>query len=490
MPKQPDILLILSDQHAQRVAGCYGDAVAQTPALDRLAQEGVTFDACYTPSPVCGPARMAMLTGRDPNSTGCWTNNDVLPSDTPTYAHALAAAGYDTISIGRLHVLGPDQLRGFATRRVGDHSPNWPGVARHDMGVLSRTHGPHRISLERSGTGNSAYQNLDEATLDATLAELDAIRDRRVAGDARPFFMQVGFMLPHPPYVARPEDYDLFAGKVPPACLPPASPGHAWVDWWRKNRQLEDVTDAEADRARTAYYALVRRMDLHVGQVLDRLAALGLDDDTLVVYASDHGDQLGKRRFWWTHTMYDDSARVPLIMRWPGRLPTSVRRGQNVSLLDVSAAFLDCAGATHLPNSTARSLLPLAADNGAPWDDTVFSEYCASPDEPYSGGEWTLQRMVRSGRWKYIHHDGFPDQLFDLETDPDEGSDLAADARFADVQERLHAKAVANWHPDAIRASMTARSRDREVMRRWATATQPDDTLRWHFSPDINWLSV
>lgn len=490
MTKRPDILFIFSDQHAQRVAGCYGDTIAQTPALDRLAQEGVTFDACYTPSPVCGPARMAMLTGRAPNSTGCWTNNDVLPSDTPTYAHALAAAGYETISVGRLHVLGPDQHRGFAVRKVGDHSPNWPGVARHDMGVLSRTHGPHRISLERSGKGNSAYQNLDEASLEAALAELDTIGAKRKAGDTRPFFMQVGFMLPHPPYVARPEDYDAFAGKVPPARIPPATRQHPWVDWWRRNRQLEDVTDAEADRSRTAYYALVRRMDLHVGMVLDRLAALGLDDDTLVVYASDHGDHLGARGLWWKHTMYDESTKVPLIMRWPGRLPKSERRGQNVSLLDVSATFLECAGAAPLPNSTARSLVPLASDSAAPWGDTVLAEYCTSPDEPYSGGEWTLQRMVRSGRWKYVHHDGFADQLFDLEADPDEGCNLAADPRFAHVVERLHAEAVANWHPDAIRDAMTARSRDREVMRRWATETQPDDALRWHFSPDINWVGT
>lgn len=490
MSKRPDILFIFSDQHAQRVAGCYGDAVAQTPALDRLAYEGVTFDGCYTPSPVCGPARMAMLTGRAPHDIGCWTNNDVLPSDTPTYAHALAAAGYDTISVGRLHVLGPDQHRGFAVRRVGDHSPNWPGVARHDMGVLSRTHGPNRISLERCGKGNSAYQNLDEACLEAALAELDAIRDRRKAGDGRPFFMQVGFMLPHPPYVARPEDYALFDGKVPPARNPAPATPHPWVDWWRKNRQLEDVTDAEAERARTAYYALVRRMDLHVGMVLERLAALGLDDDTLVVYASDHGDHLGARGLWWKHTMYDESARVPLIMRWPGRLPKSERRCHNVSLLDVSATFLDCADAAQLPNSTARSLLPLAADNAAPWGDTIVSEYCASPDEPYSGGEWTLQRMVRADRWKYIHHVGFQGQLFDLEADPDEECDLAADPQFADVLARLHAQAVANWHPDAIREAMTIRSRDREVLRRWATAAQPDDTLRWHFPPEINWLEV
>lgn len=489
MSKRPDILFIFSDQHAQRVAGCYGDPIAQTPALDRLSREGVTFDACYAPSPVCGPSRMAMLTARTPNSIGCWTNNDILPSDTPTYAHSLAASGYETISIGRLHVLGPDQHRGFTTRKVGDHSPNWPGVARHNMGILSKTHGPNRISVERSGKGNSAYQNLDEASLEAALAQLDSIHEKRSNEDTQPFFMQVGFMLPHPPYVARPEDYDLFAGKVPPARLPQAEVPHPWIDWWRKNRQIETVTDAEAERSRTAYYALARRMDLHVGMVLERLAELGLDENTLVVYASDHGDHIAERGLWWKHTMYDDSVKVPLVMRWPGRIPKSGRRSENVSLLDVAATFIDGAGAAPLPNSSARSLLDLASGNAPDWGDTVYSEYCASPDEAYSGGRWTLQRMVRAGHWKYIHHIGFPDQLFDLKTDPDEVCDLAADPRYQEILQSLRTKALADWDADSIMTAMARRSDDRAMLRQWAAATQPEDALRWHFEPEINYLS-
>jgi choline-sulfatase len=488
MSKRPDILFIFSDQHAQRVAGCYGDDVARTPALDRLAREGVTFDACYAPSPVCGPSRMSMLTARTPSSIGCWTNNDILPSDTPTYAHALSASGYDTISMGRLHVLGPDQHRGFGARLIGDHSPNWPGVARHDMGILSKTHGPNRISVERSGRGNSAYQNLDEATLDATLAQLSAIAERRLAGETQPFFMQVGFMLPHPPYVARPKDYDLFEGKVPPARLPPPEAPHPWMDWWRGNRQIETVTGAEAERSRTAYYALVHRLDLHVGMVLERLAELGLEENTLVVYASDHGDHLAERGLWWKHTMYDESVKVPLIMRWPAVLPKSARRPEAVSLLDVAATFTDVAGAPGLPNSGARSLLALSCGDAPDWDETVYSEYCASPDEPYSGGRWTLQRMVRSGRWKYVHHDGFPDQLFDLAADPDEVRNLAAEPDHREILSSLRDKALADWDAESIRARMARRARDRAVMQAWAIATQPQDVLRWHFEPEINRL--
>ncbi|MCR8726012.1 sulfatase-like hydrolase/transferase [Frigidibacter sp. ROC022] len=488
MAERPNILFLFSDQHAQRVAGCYGDGIAETPALDGLAAAGVTFDACHTPSPICGPARMSMLTGREPNDTRVWTNNDMLPSDMPTYAHALTAAGYETISIGRLHALGPDQHRGFTTRLVGDHSPNWPGVARHDMGVLSKTHGPNRVSVERSGRGNSAYQSLDEATLEAALAQLDQLGERRQAGDAAPFFLQVGFMLPHPPYVARPEDYDRFEGRVPPAAIPAPDDPHPWVDWWRRVRGVADVTKAEAARSRAAYYALVRRMDLHIGRILDRLAALGLSEDTLVVYASDHGDHIGERGLWWKHTMYDDSVKVPLLLRWPGRIPAGARRGENVGLLNVTAAFLEAAGAPPLPNSSADSLLSLARGTAEDWADTVVSEYCANPEEAYSGGRWTLQRMVRTGPWKYIWHDGFPEQLFDMQADPEERHDLAGDPGQSDRLAQFRDRALAGWNPEAIRAAMAARARDRELLCRWAGAAPPRDALRWEFPPDINRL--
>jgi len=120
MIRQPNILLIFSDQHAQRVAGCYGDPIAETPHLDRLAANGVTFDNAYCPSPICVPSRMSMLTGRYPGDQKCWTLQDYLPSDYPTWAHAVGAAGYRPTLISRLHSVGPDQLHGFRAQLARD----------------------------------------------------------------------------------------------------------------------------------------------------------------------------------------------------------------------------------------------------------------------------------------------------------------------------------------------------------------------------------
>ncbi|MHC4432588.1 MAG: sulfatase-like hydrolase/transferase [Planctomycetota bacterium] len=488
MTNTPDILFIFSDQHALRVSGPYGDTVAKTPALDRLAHEGMTFDNCYTPSPICMPARMAMLTGRNPHDTEVWTNNDILPTRYPTYAHSLSAAGYDTISVGRLHVLGSDQNRGFGTRLVGDHSPNWPGVSRHDMGVLRRTHGPNRISVERSGCGNSAYQSIDEATLDASLSQLGAIAEKRKAGDQQPFFMQVGFMLPHPPYVANEEDLEIFRDGVPPPRLGPDADPHPWIKWWRNNRGIENVTDEEAARSREAYYALVLKMDRQIGALLARLDELGFAENTMVVYSSDHGDHIGERGLWWKHTMYDDSAKVPLIVRWPQKVAPNSRCAEVMSLLDVSASFLDVARAAPLANSTGHSLVGLLTGQEADWTGEAFSEYCVDPGEPYSGGEWTLQRMLRTGRWKYIYHEGAPDQLFDLQSDPDELHDLIGVVDYHDVASELQRRVLEDWNPATIRTRMTKNAKDKVILRSWAEAVRPEDVLRWEFDPDINWV--
>ena len=146
-----NLLFLFSDQHARHVTGAYGDPIVETPALDRLAADGVTFDNAYTTAPLCTPARMAMLTAQYSYRIGCWTNSDVLASDIPTHAHSLGAAGYRPTLIGRLHSIGPDQLHGYADRLVGDHSTNWPGGHAHSLGVLERTNEPFRISIERAG---------------------------------------------------------------------------------------------------------------------------------------------------------------------------------------------------------------------------------------------------------------------------------------------------------------------------------------------------
>jgi choline-sulfatase len=486
--KRPNLLFLFSDQHAQKVAGCYGDTLVRTPNLDRLAARGVIFDNAYCPSPICVPSRMSMLTARHPSAQDCWTNDDFLASDRATWPHALGAAGYQPILISRLHAMGPDQMHGFVAREVGDHSPNYGGVARHDMGPLNDTNDPNRVSVDVSGPGQSSYQLKDMETADAAIAALEGIAARRAAGHEEPFCLSVGFMLPHPPYIAWPEDYALYAGRIGMPALPAPETDHPWLAWWRENRKITDTQPDDVLRARAAYWGLVTRLDILIGQVVDRLEALGLAEDTLIVYSSDHGDQLGERGLWWKHTFYEESVKVPLILSWPGHLPQGERRAHVVNLIDVAATMVDALGGKPLPHAQGLSFLDVARDGSARWIDETFSEYCTDTVPHWTGGMAVQQRMIRSGNWKLIDYNGYRPQLFDLAADPHELHDLAEDPAHRAVRVRLVQKLRAEWDPDAIAARMRARRRDKDVIGAWARGTRPADQHRWKLTPEQNWV--
>ena len=488
---RPNILFLMSDQHTQKVAGCYGDKVVNTPHLDRLAARGVVFDNAYCPSPICTPSRMSLLTALRPSSQLCWTNSDMLASDLPTYLHALGAAGYQPTLIGRMHSIGPDQLHGYAQREVGDHNSNWVGATTHDMGVLNRTNDPFRTSLERSGPGQSAYELHDVDVAAAACAWLRRYAQRSARTPEHPFALGVGLMLPHQPYVARAEDYLRYKGRVglPSIPRPGAEDDHAYLKHWRTITGIDAVPDTDVLRARAAYYGLTTRLDALVGQVLDQLEALGLADNTLIIYSSDHGDQLGERGLWWKQTFFDESAKVPLILSWPHVLPAGERRAQVLNLLDVGPTLLEAAAAPPLPGVDGSSFLAVARDAKAPWLDLSYSEYCTDGSARWDNGNAVVQRMVRAGKWKFIYYHGYAPQLFDLLTDPQETRDLAPDPAHAAICRQLRALALANWDPVQIARTLVAKREEKALLGQWWRTVQPPEAHRWQLMVEDNWLA-
>ncbi len=485
MPR--NILFLFSDQHAQKVSGAYGDPVVQTPNIDRLAKEGLRFDNAYCPSPICVPSRMSTLTARHPSSQECWANDDILRSDLPTWLHSVGAAGYDPVLIGRMHAIGPDQFHGYADRQIGDHSPNFPGAKRQPMGPLEKANDPYRESLDKSGAGMSAYQAKDEDVTDAAVKWLQGAGAAKIAKGA-PFCLSVGLMLPHPPYVADQDAFDLYDGHMPAPTLGADDMPGAFHAWWRKARGIEDVPECDAARARAAYWALVHRMDEMIGRILNALEAIGAMDDTLIVYASDHGDHLGERGLWWKHTFFDESAKVPLIMRLPGVLPAGEVRKQVVSLIDLSQTMLDAIGAQQLPNADGDSFWPVAQHANAPWKDEAFCEYCTDPVPNWTNGRAVQQRMIRSGHWKLSVYDSEPPLLFDLATDPNECVDRANDPACAAILADLMQRLLQGWDPETIAKQMRVRRADKDILAAWASRVQPAGNLIWQFNEDTNRL--
>lgn len=486
----PNLLFIFSDQHSQNVMGAYGDPIVHTPHLDRLAAGGVTFDNAYTTAPLCTPARMAMLTGQYSHRIRCWTNSDSLASDIPTHAHALGAAGIRTTLIGRLHAIGPDQLHGYTERRVGDHSTNWVGGYAHSLGVLDRTNEPFRVSIDQSGQGQSSYEVKDRDVTAATLDYLEELADARKKGSAEPFALTVGLMLPHQPYVCSPEDYASYDGKIAGPRLGPVGDNreHPYLRAWREHTDTLDLPDEPQIRARTAYCGLTTAMDRMIGQILDKLEASGLADDTLVIYASDHGDQLGERGYWWKQTFYDQSVKVPLILSWPGKLPAGERRDQVVNLLDLAATMLEVQGAPPLPDADGRGFLEVAKDGATPWLNETFAEYCTDGMARWTGTGPVQQRMIRHGRWKLVYYHGQRPQLFDLANDPDELEDLAEEPRCAGLRNGLIARVLADWNPDEIARHMARKVTNKRLLADWAKAVRPAESHLWEIKIADNWL--
>ena len=478
MSQKPNLLFLFSDQHAQKITSCYGDEIVQTPNLDRIAKNGVIFSNAYCPSPLCVPSRMSLLSGRYPSQQEVWMNDDFLASDVPTFAHSLGAAGYEPTIIGRMHAIGPDQLHGYTHREVGDHSPNWIGIGRHNMGVLKGAPGPGRATIDKSGIGQSAYQIKD---VDTTQAALDFFECHNTTD---PFCVTVGMMLPHAPYVASAEDYALYDGKVGPATLMSPDKEHPWLNWWREKHNIVDVPEDHAIRARTAYYALVTRMDKMIGQILDKLEERGLLENTLIVYSSDHGDQIGERGLWWKHTFYEESVKIPMILSWPEQLPKGEARDQVINLVDLNATFLDALGANPLPNSEGHSFLNIAKDNSSPWQNLTFSEYCSDVTK----WDGMRQRMIRQDDWKLIYYHGFPAQLFNLAEDPQELNDLAEVPEHQAIKEELLSLLLKDWDPDAIEQRMLDKQSDKEILGAWARKTSPTEAYIWNLTPEMNVL--
>lgn len=487
--ERPNLLYIHTDQHNPFVTGCYGDPLIRTPNLDRLAENGAVFENTYCNSPICVPSRMSMLTGQHPYQNEVWTNNHILDSGTPTLAHAMGAAGYRPVLIGRLHSVGPDQLRGYTERLVGDHGPNQPGGRSLDRGVLEGTNFPHRASLEKSGPGQTAYQVHDEVV---TAAAIDYLKQRGVEKRANmstaPFSLTVGFMLPHAPYVAHKKDYQLYRDMItlPRKPRPFSKEQHAFLRWWREHTGIKDVPEVEILRSRAAYWALVTRFDAMIGQIMTALHDNDLADNTLIVYTSDHGDMVGEHGLWWKHTFYEESVKVPLIVTWPGVIPAGQRCDRVVSALDVNATILNALGAPPLPHSSGRSFLGLiTGKEEMPWEDIAFSEYCADQFAPEGG---CYQRMIRRDAWKLVYYHEYEPQLFNLVEDPEETVNRAEDPTCQEIRQALTEQVLNGWDPEEIKAKMAAKRADSQILGAWAQKTQPPDTIRWELKPEMNYL--
>jgi choline-sulfatase len=497
---KPNLLFIKSDQHNFRYLSHLGNHEVETPNLDALARLGTTFTNVYCHSPICVPSRVAFLTGLMPSETEVWTNDQILNSAVPTYAHALGAGGYKPVQIGRMHLNGLDQYHGFSERYIGDHNRNFLGSPR-DPGThqshMKGTAGPNRISLVQSGTGQSAYEIHDRIVTDTTIEYINQFCSN-IKDETRPFALSIGYMLPHQPYVCNKDFYRRYSDRVklPQIKEKRLEDYHPYLQRWKKNTGSIKITDEENLRCKAAYSGLVSSLDNMIGEIINCLKKNEIFNETIIVYTSDHGDQLGEHGFWWKQTFYENSVKVPAIISWPGHLPEGQVLNSVINQYDLIATMLDASNSPKLPRSNGKSLLEHLKDpKNSEWENIAFSEYCMddSSVNDFSGNlmgndvhakEGGVQnRMIRKDNYKLIYYHGYEAQLFDLDSDPDELNDLSNNNDYLDKKNELLELLLKDWDPEKIHKRMIVLKDEQKIQQGWARNNNPDDTLRWELDP-------
>ncbi|HEU5316526.1 MAG TPA: sulfatase-like hydrolase/transferase [Chloroflexota bacterium] len=462
MTEPTNLLFICSDEHTAHVLGAYGNPVVRTPNLDALAARGTRFTSAYTPFPICVPARACLATGRYAHQLGIWDNGAPYTGrEAPSWGHRLTAQGHEATTIGKLHYRSEEDDTGFPDQRLAMHVVDGVGdvfgLLRKDSPVRP---GSVRKPVQEAGPGESEYIRYDRAIAaeaERWLTEHAHTADRQK--EEKPWALFVSFVNPHFPLTVPQEYFDLYPPQsVPlPRCGTPETwSTHPAMAWKRRMQAIEEPFDeATLRRAIAAYYGMVTFLDEQVGRVLRALEQSGLAGSTRVVYSTDHGDMLGDHGLWWKSVMYEGSARIPLILAGPG-VPRGKVVGTPVSLVDCFPTILEATGAQPASEDVAlpgASLLRIASQPDDP-TRAVFAEYHASHSS-------TAYYMLRRGQHKYIHYVGYPPQLFDLQTDPDEAHDLAADPAHAGLVADFERALRGVCDPEVVDAQARADQRRR-----------------------------
>ena len=448
--EKPNVLLIVSDD-LQACLGCYGNSVCRTPNLDRLASEGVLFERAYCQYPVCGPSRASFMSGLYPNTTRMLGNNKNLGAyrntnpellDHPSIGGLLRRNGYVSARVSKIYHMGvPGGIE--AGEPGGDDPDSWDRA--FDL-MAPETASPGKLELlspKRQHFGSNFARVIVPDGMDLTQADhmaatqAIAILENRAKGSAaskfirpdEPFFLAVGFVRPHVPLIAPKRIFDIYPEQqaklpeVPEGDLDDVPAAAAGMENFRRY----GMSELQQKQALSAYYASVTYMDEQVGRLLDALDRLKLRDNTVVIFTSDHGYNLGEHNCWQKLSLFEDSTRVPLIVSSPTHAESAGQR---------------CAAVTELidlyPTIAELSGLKLKAPENLQGDSLVAQ--LNSPNEvPADGLAYTVTyqkgESIRTNRWRYNRWGGPQakepgEELYDHQNDPLEFHNLANDPDY------------------------------------------------------------
>ena len=438
MKKADKIVLIMTDTQGTNAVGCYGRPDLRTPNIDRLAKDGIRFDRAYTACPVCGPARSALFTGTYPHTNSSWANNIPLGANIKTIGQRLRDSGMHTAYIGKWHLDGTDY---FGNGRCPD---GWDPDYWYDM----------RCYLEELSP--------DERLLSRKLSKADLIHEHGITEDFMfghrvsnravdflakhgnaSFFLVVSYDEPHgpaacpPPYCDMFEDYDYTLGENASDSLE-GKPAHQ-----REWAEDAGLPVGEKTLRRPMYFGCNSFVDHEIGRVIEAIDRHA--PDALVIYTSDHGTPLLAHGLPSKGpAMYDDTTRIPFIVRWPGQSPAGTVCPHPVSHIDVTPTILDAVGLPVPDFLEGQSMLATFQKPASRPNDIIFIEFLRYEVNHDGWGGFQPIRCAFDGRYKLVVNLHYTDELYDLETDPQEMRNLIEDETHAAVRNTLHDRII-HW---------------------------------------------
>ena len=441
-----NVLLIQTDEHRRDAMSWAGHPFVETPNLDRLVEQGTAFTNAYCNSPLCAPSRASFVTGQYVHEIEAWDNARPYHGQAPTWGEHLQDGGVKTTVVGRKH-FEPYADAGFPDQREPELSEPPIEVARLDRNPPTE----YEHATDRFYEPDINDNRMEEST-ERTDEAISWLEEEAPEDDS--WTLYLSYQPPHFPLTAPEEYWEMY----PPddMDLPfdyPAAEDHPIVDDLHEHFQGTDLDHETLRRLRTGYYALCTAIDEQIGRVFDALEETGQDEETVVIYTSDHGEILGDHGLWWKCCMYEPAIGVPLIVSGPD-VPEGKRVETPVSLVDIVPTIADLTGAPHSEAWSGESLLPLVEGDE---DETriAFSEY-------HAHGARNGMFMVRKGDYKYVYYPENPPQLFDLQNDPHELTNLAGVGKYRDVQEGLHWELFDLVSPDPDTIDRRAQENQRE----------------------------
>jgi arylsulfatase A-like enzyme len=473
---RPDIVLVITDQQRYETIGALGFPHVDTPVLDRLVNEGTHFSRCYVTGASCVPSRASLFTGVYPHTNGILTN---ASSWRHTWVETLAASGYLCANVGKMHTQPMDAPAGFEERIVVENKDRSMAKRGRDFidawdraleaaGVAKPGLPTYRLLPDYAERLGAYEWSLDESLHpDVFVGRTAADWVSRHAGDDRPWFLQVGFPGPHPPYDPPRRFIDRYRGRdLPMRAVSPDDlerqppPFRALRDKHVTGNHdaaphTIDAPHAQRHRQLAHYLANVTLIDAEVGRLLEALDRAGRLDNTILIFTSDHGDCLGDHGHAQKWNMYEQVVRVPLVIWSKGRLAGRGEVSSMVQSIDLAPAIFELAGCEIPSWWEASSLLPALQGEQLAGRDAVYCEQ--GRDVVFQFADFVS--MLRTDRYKFVHFLGEDfGQLFDLDDDPHEDINRWDDPGMHAVREALRG-AWLDW-----RVASAYRSRD------WADA--------------------